>query len=80
MSHGITPEATAEAMERCATLDAHERDVLIYSSKGLHSKEVGVLMNRGHKWVEKTKTAMFEKLDVSTTVEAAVIAAKAGIV
>ena len=80
MSHGITPEATAEAMQRCATLDPSERDVLIYSSKGLHAKEVGALMNRGHKWVEKVKTTMFTKLDVSTTVEAAVIAAKAGIV
>jgi len=38
------------------------------------------LMCRGHKWVEKVKTTMFTKLDVSTTVEAAVIAAKAGIV
>lgn len=80
MSHGITPEATADALQRCATLDPLERDVLIFSSKGLNCKEVGALMARGHKWVEKVKTEMFVKLDVSTTVEAAVIAAKAGIV
>lgn len=77
---GITPEATADAIERCAPLTREERDVLIFSAKGLHSREVGALIGVGHKRVEKIKTAMFEKLDVSTTVEAAVIAAKAGIV
>lgn len=77
---GITPEITAEAMERCATLTPTELDVLIYSCKGLHSKEVGAIMACGHKKVEKVKTGIFEKLNVSSTVEAAVIAAKAGIV
>jgi DNA-binding NarL/FixJ family response regulator len=78
--NGITPEATADAIERCATLTPAERDVLIFSAKGLHSREVGAMIGRGHKAVEKVKTAIFEKLDVSSTVEAAVIAAKAGIV
>jgi DNA-binding NarL/FixJ family response regulator len=78
--NGITPEATADAIERCATLTPAERNVLILSAKGLNSKEVGAIICRAHKTVERVKTAIFEKLDVSSTVEAAVIAAKAGIV
>ena len=74
------PRASPAVMQCCASLTPAERHVLIYSAKGLHSREVGALTGRGHKAVEKIKTSIFGKLNVSTTVEAAVIATKAGIV
>lgn len=80
MMRGPSAEAIAEAAELCAALSPLERDVLIYSAKGLHSKEVGALMGASHKTVERIKTGIFATLDVETTVEAAVLAAKAGIV
>ena len=77
---GLTPEVIAEAQERCAALSAVERDVLIYSAKGMHAAEVGALIGRSFRTVEKIKTRIFATLRVETTVEAAVLAAKAGLV
>lgn len=70
MTRGLTPEVIAEAQERCAALSPLERDVLIYSAKGMRAREIGALMGRGHQNVEKIKTRIFATLEVETTVEA----------
>lgn len=77
---GLTPEVIAEAQERCAALSWVERDVVILSAKGLHAREIGALVGCSGRTVETIKRRCFEKLQVETTVEAAVLAAKAGIV
>lgn len=62
------------------SLTPREREVLVYLCKGFSSKQIGAYL--GIKWrtvVDHTK-AIFKKLDVGSRPEAAVIAAKAGVV
>ena len=61
-----------------ASLTPKEREVLQFLSKGLPAHEISALMGMS-RWTTQDHTkAIFRKLDVSTRVEAAVIAAKAG--
>lgn len=70
----------AEACALCAQLNDRERDTLIFSAKGCNAHEIGRLFGRSHRTVEHWREAVLQKLDVGTIIEAAVVAAKAGIV
>ena len=72
--------AAADAAALCALLTDRERDVLILSAKGMNAHEIGRMFSRSHRTVEHYREAVLQKLDVGTIIEAAVIAAKAGIV
>lgn len=61
-------------------LTTRERDVLIFCSKGFTNEEVGALMDLSKFTVADYVRGIFAKLEVNTKVEAAVIAAKAGLV
>jgi DNA-binding NarL/FixJ family response regulator len=64
----------------CNTLTQLERDVLVLSAKGFGSREVGALLGKNYKTVDRYRSDIMAKLDVGSTIEAAVIAAKAGLV
>lgn len=64
----------------CNTLSKMERDVLVLIAKGYVSREVGALLGKNYKTVERYRSDIMTKLDVGSTIEAAVIAAKAGLV
>lgn len=61
------------------SLSPREREVLILKSKGLSAREVGELLKITSHTVEEHTRAILKKLDVSTSIEAAVLAAKAGV-
>lgn len=61
-------------------LSERQRDVLILVGKGLSNKEVGNLLCVSTYGVNDILREVFRKLEVNTRVEAAVIAAKAGLV
>lgn len=65
--------------EMIASLSPRELEVLILKSKGMSAREVAKLLDLTSHTVEVHCTAIHKKLDVSTAIEAAVIAAKAGI-
>jgi len=75
---GITAEVAAEAISLCATLTEDERGMLGLVAKGYTSREIGQFICRSTKTVEKHRCAILEKLNVESSIEAAVIAAKAG--
>ena len=76
----IQRDAASEAVALCALLTDRERDVLILSAKGLIAQEIGDCMHRSHRTIERYRDAVLRKLGVGSIIEAAVIAAKAGIV
>lgn len=57
-----------------------EREVLVYSSKGFTTKEIAELMGLSTSTITTYLKLVFKKLDVGSREEAAVIAAKAGLV
>jgi DNA-binding NarL/FixJ family response regulator len=57
-----------------------EREVLVYLSKGFSNPEIGKLIGKSQHTVADHVSAILTRLDVSTRVEAAVWAAKQGIV
>lgn len=61
-----------------ATLTKTERDVLVLAAKGLTSREVANTTSTSILTVRDHLKAIRRKLDVHSTIEAAVIAAKAG--
>ncbi len=67
--------AAAELEE--AKLSPGERDVLILTAKGLLAREVGELLGTSHKTVHAHLNHIHRKLDM-TTIEAVVLAVKAG--
>lgn len=76
---------TTEAMKReavalCGLLTPSELETLVYSAKGFDSHQIGAAMGRSHRTVEGYRRNVMEKFDVATTIEAAVIAARAGVV
>lgn len=74
------PDFTAEAAALCALLTPRELEVLQLSAKGLSSKVVSRHLGMSRWTAEQRKQEIFRKLEVTTTIEAAVIAAKAGLV
>jgi len=73
-------QLATDMLQRCAKLSARERDVLILSSKGLTTAEAGKALGLSTHTVADHRKHLFRKLDVTNIVEAAVIAAKAGLV
>jgi two-component system response regulator FixJ len=77
----MIPEAIQQdAAALCALLTDRERDTLIYSAKGLNAFHIADMLGCKPRTVENYRAGIMRKLDVSSLIEAAVIAAKAGIV
>ena len=74
----MTPDP--ECANLVGTLTDRERDVLIFVSKGETRDRTAKLLGIGRTTVESHIKRIHAKLDVETTIESAVIAAKAGIV
>lgn len=69
-----------DSLTLISTLTPRERDVLIFVSKGETRDRTAKLLGIGRTTVESHIKRIHAKLDVETTIESAVIAAKAGIV
>lgn len=63
-----------------ATLTPREREVLVLAAKGMRIREIAQLAGLSNWTANDHLKRVHKKLDVSTRVEAAVIAAKAGLV
>lgn len=72
--------AQDEAKRLCAALTDKEREVLVLFAKGFSRTEVARLVSRGPATVDIRMQAARDRLEVETTIEAAVLAAKAGLV
>lgn len=70
----------AEAVRLCGTLTPREREILVLLSKGAVVKSVADMLGIGKSTVEVHSRAILQKLDAGRMIEAAVIAAKAGLV
>lgn len=70
----------ADAHERCSKLFPRQRDVLQLLSKGLDQGEIAAAMGISVHTVREHKQIVFRVLEVNSAVEAAVLAAKAGLV
>lgn len=68
-----------EAARLCSLLTEHERETLALSAKGYSAKEVGRLIGMSSKSVDFYRANIMAKLGVGSTIEAAVIAAKAAL-
>lgn len=71
---------TTEAHEPKKPLTQRELDVLVITAKGFSQKEVAGLLSIKQSTVNDRMRSVFLKLDVNTRVEAAVWAAKKGLV
>ena len=82
MSTDATIQAAdaAEARALCDTLSPRQREVLILTAKGYSAKELGQLVGLAQKTVDAYRCDAFNKLGVCSSLLAAVIAAKAGLV
>lgn len=70
----------ADTQARLARLSRRQREVLVLTSKGMTVRETAAVAGMSPGTVNDHRKAIFRKLDVSSAVEAAVIAAKAGLV
>lgn len=79
---GPTPveQAAADARELVRGLTPREREVLILICKGLKRREIGSMLGVSPKTVDVHRDHVHQKFEVNSASEAAVIAAKAGIV
>jgi DNA-binding CsgD family transcriptional regulator len=68
-----------ELQASIASLTDMERNVLIYAGKGLSNREIAATMGNSFHTISAHVQAILLKLRVSTRVEAAVIAAKCGL-
>ena len=69
-----------DAKAKVALLGERQRECLIYISKGLTLQETADAMGIGFQTVMTTRKIVYQKLGVERACEAAVMAAKAGIV
>ena len=69
----------AQALQELAPLTPAQRDVLVLLCKGLDSSEIAKAAGKGLKTVETQRSQIRERLNM-TIIEAAVLAAKAGLV
>ena len=69
----------AQALQELAPLTPAQRDVLVLLCKGLDSSEIAKATGKGLKTVEAQRSQIRERLKM-TTIEAVVLAAKAGLV
>lgn len=70
----------ADDQARLAKLTRRQRDVLVFTSKGLTRQAVGRCLGLTESTVASYQKILYRKLDVTGAVEAAVLAAKAGLV
>ncbi len=70
---------TEQAAAELACLTPKQREVLVMTAKGYTSRKQGELLGVSYKTVEAHRAAITERLNM-TTIEAAVLAAKAGLV
>lgn len=69
------------ARNLCGRLTRRQMEVLLLSAKGLSSAEVGAALGGlSYSTVDRHKEFVRRKLEVSTMIECAVLAAKAGLV
>jgi DNA-binding NarL/FixJ family response regulator len=66
--------------ERLALLTQLQKDVLIYRSKGMQVREIAKMTDRSWTTINDHTKTIHKVLGVSNAIEAAVIAAKAGLV
>lgn len=76
----ISAEACREAAEQMAKLNVRERDCVVLAGKGLSDREIGEYIGLRACTVRDYMKRAFRLLEVGGRVEAAVIAAKAGLV
>lgn len=76
---GALPLSETDA-RALASLTPRERDVLVLAAKGLTIREIAQLAGLTHWTANDHLKSIHRKLDVGNRVEAAVIAAKAGLV
>lgn len=76
----ISPAIFAEASQQMATLSDREREVIVLAGKGLADAEIGAALGLTRNTINTYTKQAFRKLKVNGRVEAAVIAAKAGLV
>jgi DNA-binding NarL/FixJ family response regulator len=69
-----------DAHDRCARLHPRQREVLTLLSKGLDQNEIATAMGISVNTVREHRQDVFKALEVNSSVEAAVLAAKAGLV
>jgi DNA-binding NarL/FixJ family response regulator len=70
---------TAEAKALCGGLSPRQVEILQISCKGLNSRDCAALLHISPQTVDGHRAELFRKLEVNTMVEAAVLAAKAGL-
>lgn len=71
---------TETDLQAVASLTPREREVLVLAAKGMQLHEIGELAGINRWTVNDHMKRIYQKLDVCSRVEAAVIAAKAGLV
>ena len=71
---------TAEAKSLCAELTPRQREVLVFMCKGATRDDSARMLGIGRATLNSHMKAVLRLLDVGTTIEAAVIATKAGLV
>ncbi len=76
----ISREACKEAQQQMGALSEREREVIVLAGKGLTDGEIGAALNLTRNTINTYTKQAFRKLKVNTRAEAAVIAAKAGLV
>lgn len=78
----MTPEpnwAAKEATAACRRLTPREREILVLTCKGLTARDVGAHLGIAWRTVEFYRRSIYRKLEVNSSVEAAVLAVKAGL-
>lgn len=69
-----------DAADRCGKLFQRQRELLVLRCKGLTYEEAAIAMGISRHTVYESMQVIYKKLDVNCAVEAAVLAAKAGLV
>lgn len=69
-----------DAADRCEALARRQREVLVLLSKGFGNREIAAALGISPNVVREHKQAVYKVLEVCGAVEAAVLAAKAGLV
>lgn len=73
-------QSIADAQYLCQTLTKRQREVLVLTCKGLTTDEIASMIGLAAQTVSTHREAVLSKFEVRNTVEAAVIATKAGLV
>lgn len=69
-----------DAADRCARLRPRQREVLVLMCKSLDQNEIAAALGISVNTAREHKAAMYRALEVHSAIEAAILAAKAGLV